>query len=619
MSVREYIGARYVPIFGRKDETSIAWDDSKPYEPLTIVLYQGNSYTSRQYVPAGIPITNEAFWALTGNYNAQVEAYRAEVRGFNDRITGVETGLDSTNDKIGDGFTADNTVADAVAVIGDGFTAGDTVADAVAGINGKIGDGFTADNTVADQITGINDVIGDGFTAGNTVAKRVNFANFPDTLMGARPVIRTIKSSGNDIQTFTAWPLPNPQYAAVASGDGSNVTGLIKIYDLNSGAVIATLNGTFYHPADITYYNGSLYISAGNQALVTVVNVSTPSSPRITRVIDTNEIITSSNCYSFGKYKDGWYIAPNIYGGVVYALDSNMKNPTPLFELRDMYGMYQGMCYNAPLDCFIFLTSTFGKLVYYSVTGEILKTVNLKKAYQFIPVQEAEGICSYGEHVWFNNNPSVATPAGVDVHGAIWHANMLENFNNSEMVDARVNAQLNVTLTDSASGLNTENDADGNRYPGINATYPLMIKYPEDLITIPLYTNNRIYLRLEKSCDVIVPFLHGDWYVNQTNAGANQTYAGFYISGANVTFVGLANAVSNLSAIKQEFGSTGLKCLFIVRNGTISILNGFGTQLATGYRIVGAENGIVIKQPGMPTGNIHSDSGSCVLDCTVYN
>ena len=76
----QYIGARYVPIFGRKGETSIEWDNTAPYEPLTIVLHQGNSYTSRQYVPTGIDILNEEFWANTGNYNAQVEQYRQETQ-----------------------------------------------------------------------------------------------------------------------------------------------------------------------------------------------------------------------------------------------------------------------------------------------------------------------------------------------------------------------------------------------------------------------------------------------------------------------------------------------------------------------------------------------------------
>ena len=86
MAVRQYIGARYVPIFGRPGEESIQWDNTKPYEPLTVVLYQGNSYTSRQFVPVGIEITNEAFWAETGNYNAQVEQYRQEVMTFDGAI-----------------------------------------------------------------------------------------------------------------------------------------------------------------------------------------------------------------------------------------------------------------------------------------------------------------------------------------------------------------------------------------------------------------------------------------------------------------------------------------------------------------------------------------------------
>lgn len=74
MSVREFIGARYVPIIVGE------WDNSKTYEPLMVVTYQGASYTSRQYVPAGIEITNESYWVLSANYNAQVEAYRKEVR-----------------------------------------------------------------------------------------------------------------------------------------------------------------------------------------------------------------------------------------------------------------------------------------------------------------------------------------------------------------------------------------------------------------------------------------------------------------------------------------------------------------------------------------------------------
>ena len=90
--VRQYVGARYVPVFANPLE----WSDTREYEPLTIVTHQGNSFTSMQYVPTGISIADTAYWALTGNFNAQVEAYRAEVRAFDDRINANAAAI-STN------------------------------------------------------------------------------------------------------------------------------------------------------------------------------------------------------------------------------------------------------------------------------------------------------------------------------------------------------------------------------------------------------------------------------------------------------------------------------------------------------------------------------------------
>lgn len=83
MAVREYVGARYVPLFA----DPIEWNDKRTYEPLTIVEHEGNSYTSRQFVPLGIDISNDDFWALTGNYNAQVEQYRQEVLAMQGQVT----------------------------------------------------------------------------------------------------------------------------------------------------------------------------------------------------------------------------------------------------------------------------------------------------------------------------------------------------------------------------------------------------------------------------------------------------------------------------------------------------------------------------------------------------
>lgn len=95
-----YVGHRYVPkIFG-------VWDKLKTYEGLSIVTWEGTSYTSKKRVPEGVEILNEEYWVVTGNYNAQVENYRQEVRNMKDEVDSkvgqdeFEDSLDSINQEL---------------------------------------------------------------------------------------------------------------------------------------------------------------------------------------------------------------------------------------------------------------------------------------------------------------------------------------------------------------------------------------------------------------------------------------------------------------------------------------------------------------------------------------
>lgn len=80
MATRQYIGARYVPKF-YEGTNGAEWEAGIAYEPLTIVTYLGNSFTSKKPVPVGIGAPNSApaYWASTGIYSEQVEQYRQEV------------------------------------------------------------------------------------------------------------------------------------------------------------------------------------------------------------------------------------------------------------------------------------------------------------------------------------------------------------------------------------------------------------------------------------------------------------------------------------------------------------------------------------------------------------
>lgn len=56
-----YIGERYIPLFANPVE----WDSSRAYEHLTIVMYEGEGYTSRYAVPPGIEIDDGKYWVKT--------------------------------------------------------------------------------------------------------------------------------------------------------------------------------------------------------------------------------------------------------------------------------------------------------------------------------------------------------------------------------------------------------------------------------------------------------------------------------------------------------------------------------------------------------------------------
>lgn len=109
----QYIGSRYVPKFADPYQ----WSNANTYEPLTIVTNEGNSFTSKQYVPAGIDISNDEYWIETGNYNAQIEQYRQEVLALQSNINNLENEIETHNKVVstpehygalGDGVTDDS-------------------------------------------------------------------------------------------------------------------------------------------------------------------------------------------------------------------------------------------------------------------------------------------------------------------------------------------------------------------------------------------------------------------------------------------------------------------------------------------------------------------------------
>lgn len=91
MATRQYIGARYVPKFYENSDGTAAWRSGVVYEPLTIVTYNGNSYTSKKVVPAAIgdPSSNPAYWVATGIFNDQLESLIESLDEINEKVDNI--------------------------------------------------------------------------------------------------------------------------------------------------------------------------------------------------------------------------------------------------------------------------------------------------------------------------------------------------------------------------------------------------------------------------------------------------------------------------------------------------------------------------------------------------
>lgn len=93
MSIRQYIGARYVPKFS--DVNGGEWDNTYAYEALEIVKYGNDYYTAKKPVPTGAAITDREYWVLTGNYNGAISNLQDQIDVLNSDIQAVASEINN--------------------------------------------------------------------------------------------------------------------------------------------------------------------------------------------------------------------------------------------------------------------------------------------------------------------------------------------------------------------------------------------------------------------------------------------------------------------------------------------------------------------------------------------
>ena len=232
---------RYVPKFDGN------WDATKSYEPLLIVKYGNNTYTSKRPVPVGQAPTgqdDDPYWALTGNYNGQIQEIMDDIndlQAFDNALSdslnypphNVMLILDSygnrTNsngDKIADVIANKTGLnVDQIAVSGGGLVNGQIVN----AINAYAGDGLIYDTVI--YAAGAND---ESVVQSNWASMQGYFASLKTAIDSKFPNAKNkfVAAIGLTFKTDSTYNAQKNRYYLYAYRLYSKIVGLGYIYNM---------------------------------------------------------------------------------------------------------------------------------------------------------------------------------------------------------------------------------------------------------------------------------------------------------------------------------------------------------------------------------------------------
>lgn len=261
---RQYVGARYVPQFFNNPNGSWDWAQGFQYEPLTMVKYGTNTYTSKQLVPStvGAPNLNTEYWAQTGDYNGSIVAIQQQLDSLEQNVT-YPTFFRSNRVflVIGDSYANENASAVKFPTYARKSLqiATENWINVAVGSSGFIGEGGTKflaqlQSQVAmanrDRITdilivgGLNDSIGDDISLINAMQEFQTFAfeNYPKAMIH-------LGFAGSYLSTSTA--IGNRTIQNILACEGIyEGNGRILGWDVLSGLRKSWARGTFWYLSD---------------------------------------------------------------------------------------------------------------------------------------------------------------------------------------------------------------------------------------------------------------------------------------------------------------------------------------------------------------------------------
>ena len=515
--VTQYVGARYVPLFANPAQ----WTNDRQYEPLTIVLYQGNSFTSMQYVPVGIDIANEEFWAQTGNYNAQVEQYRQEVKEYTKKIADIESTQQGQAESIKT-LTAKQQQTDI----------------AVGDLNGRVEQTNETVRTLDGNVSALSSTV-DGMKASdkrNLICDRVSnadgkfriYSNPDESIQGGCPV--------------------GDNYYAVYRYSSTKARVILINIDTGDTASYVELGDTTFHGNNMSYYNGELICSGSNKTtkgnLIYFMKVD-GGNLTLTKTLDSSQFGMVDACWGFGHYKDDdehYYWATEYLTDFYYVNKAcTKKTLIGSAELPNntsySNSMQQAMSYSKDYDVFISSRSNCFNL--YDGDLHYIKTVPIADTLNCIWREEIEQVTLYNGKLWMHNNSIMSQTYTTYPASAVWSVEL-----QGQMSQGYANAgwfkYVNIYF-DNKTNIPTVEDGNPTVTITVGNVMDVSAAMTELEQSTPLF-----FLRLDASTPYVILLTH---YV-EVNCNS-KTVGGFDVRGGIMLYEAV-NAYYNLANAKQD-------------------------------------------------------------------
>lgn len=352
----KYTGKRYVP------KMCGEWLSSNEYEPLSIVTYQGASYTSKKDVPKSIELTNNEYWVLTGDYNAQVQNYKTELANKMDNIIKkINDTVIEQDEKI------NNVVSTSITEVNNNVDS--KISEFKTDVNKEIED-FTENiennniifkNTIETNVKKISeDLTLNVSLASQITPKFRNFIDYSPTDTNLELQGSCVIDSSNILLAF-------------ANNETTSEQGTIIIYNIATNTVVSEYkNVSLWHGNDFHYdYNknelwvASMYSENGKS--VTILDYSTMT---LKKSIELNFL--DGWCMGI-ILKDEYYIVNTLNAIYICSYDNSLIKS---FKVNNVEKTCQGI--SLYKDKYILYTALYTIYVF-DLDGKLIKTYTLPK------------------------------------------------------------------------------------------------------------------------------------------------------------------------------------------------------------------------------------------------